>query len=206
MKNILPIQVNGSPTKRLQDRLGARIQVQAQGTPKPPSRPRDVAITASANAVALKWAAPANPKNIVGWRVYRGSESNLVAEIHDRLTRQFALPITEKSKDNYFVSAITGIAESLKSSVQGEAGGTSTGDSASAGVSSVGGRTGDVSLTEADIENLVADLAALRAAAKSAITVNNVNAGYDYFIMANLYPVIGLGADPTSSLRITVNV
>lgn len=74
--------------QRLIDRQQSREIVRLRGTPKTPSAPRDIFSQPASRGVLLTWKLPEVNDDIVGWRVYKDSESSLHIDIKDKGVRQ----------------------------------------------------------------------------------------------------------------------
>jgi hypothetical protein len=123
------------------------------GTGQAPQPPRDLICQPGPRGILLTWNLPSGfNTDIQRWRVYRGDENTLYAEIADRGTRQCFVEATAGSSPplvNLFVSSINTFGrESAKVQVQGVAAteaGAPTMPNAPPGYSSGGSGGGDTS-------------------------------------------------------------
>lgn len=95
----------------------------AKGGLKSPLPPRAVQVQSSSRGFLLSWNLPAVFSDIVGWRIYKDTESQLYGELRDRGTRQYPIETSSgasPSKVNVFVSSLNarGV-ESPKIQIQG---------------------------------------------------------------------------------------
>src|SRR6185312_622763 len=112
-----------TPSERWQTRQQVTDFVRQRGTEKQPGPPRSIIAQAAPRAVQVTWGLPpGDATDIVGWRVYSGTENNLVGKIADRGTRQFLVPATAGTTINIFISSINALGvESTKKQIQGSA-------------------------------------------------------------------------------------
>ena len=94
-------------------RAQAADDTRTRGTAKRPLPPRDVIIQSGPRGVLVNWRMPEGySKDISGWRVYKGTESQLFAEIKDPTTMQHYVDTTAGSNPpvvNIFVSSINNL-------------------------------------------------------------------------------------------------
>lgn len=91
---------------------------------KTPSAPRALTATPGSLKVTVAWEAPSVDDGATAWRVYRDTESNLVAEIKDRTQLQYDFSVEDVKKHNFFVSSVNaGKKESKKVLIQSAAAG-----------------------------------------------------------------------------------
>ena len=112
-----------TPAERWQTRQQVTDFVRQRGTEKRPNPPRSIIPQAAPRAVQITWGLPpGDASDIAGWRVYSGTESNLVGKISDRGTRQYLVPATAGQSINIFVSSVNALGvESTKVQVQASA-------------------------------------------------------------------------------------
>jgi hypothetical protein len=110
---------------RALEKQQAANHIRARGTPGKPEAPRDLQVQSASRSALLTWKLPIFHDDIAGWRVYQGTESNLVAEIRDKGTRQVTISLnagTTPPVANFFVCAISTLGrESSKTTGQGSA-------------------------------------------------------------------------------------
>src|SRR4051812_9339218 len=94
MRSTTPYQFNQPYPQRMIDRQQSREIVRLRGTPKPPSAPRDILSQAASRGVLVTWKLPDENTDIVGWRVYKDSESSLHIDIKDKGVRQTFVALT----------------------------------------------------------------------------------------------------------------
>jgi hypothetical protein len=110
---------------RALEKQQAANHIRVRGTPGKPEPPRDLQVQSGSRSVLLSWKLPVSNDDIAGWRIYQNTESNLVAEIRDKGTRQVTIPMnsgTTPPVANFFVCAISTLGrESSKTTGQGSA-------------------------------------------------------------------------------------
>jgi hypothetical protein len=125
VKSLLRSTAGSDYLSRALEKQQAANHIRARGTPSKPATPRDLQIQSASRGALLSWKLPVSHDDISGWRVYQGTESNLVAEIRDKGTRQVFVPLDAGSsppKANFFVCAISTLGrESAKLMGQGSA-------------------------------------------------------------------------------------
>jgi hypothetical protein len=125
MKALVTSIAGSDYLSRVIEKQKAANHIRARGAPGKPDPPRDLQIQPASRSVLLSWKLPIFHDRIAGWRVYQGTESNLVAQIRDKGTRQVVIPVnagTTPPVANFFVSAISTLGrESAKLSGQGSA-------------------------------------------------------------------------------------
>jgi hypothetical protein len=104
----------------------ARDIVLTRGTAQKPQPPRDIIVQSGPRGLLVTWNLPAGlTTDIQRWRVYKGDENTLYAEIMDRGTRQHFIESTAGSTPpvtNIFVSSVNSLGiESAKVQAQGQA-------------------------------------------------------------------------------------
>jgi hypothetical protein len=94
------------------------------GTKQLPQPPRGIVVQPAPRGVLVTWNYPAVNFDIQRWRVYRGDENTLYAEIKDRGTRQSFVEATAGASPptvNIFVSSVNALGiESAKVQIQGK--------------------------------------------------------------------------------------
>ena len=112
-------------TMRWQQRLTNADVIRTRGTEQAPDPPRGLVTQPGPRGVLVSWSLPADFNDIVGWRVYKDTESSLFADIRDRGTRQYFIDstaATSSPKVNIFVSSVNALGrESNKVQVQSSA-------------------------------------------------------------------------------------
>ena len=112
------------------EKFNARIQlasvVSTRGTTKVPKPPRDLFTQPGPRGILLNWRFPDGySADIAGWRIYKGDENSLFAEIRNPLTTQWFVESTAGSAPPtvmLFVSSFNKVGvESLKMSTSGVA-------------------------------------------------------------------------------------
>ena len=93
MKALVSSIAGGNYLSRALEKQQAANHIRVRGTPGKPESPRDLAIQSASRSVLLSWKLPVFHDDIAGWRVYQGTESNLVSEIRDKGTRQVIIPM-----------------------------------------------------------------------------------------------------------------
>jgi hypothetical protein len=112
--------------EKLNARVLATTLTITRGTTKVPSPPRDLFVQPGPRGILLNWRFPEGyTADIAGWRVYKGDEQSLFAEIRDPLTTQWFVESTAGTTPPnvmLFVSSFNKIGvESTKLSVTGSA-------------------------------------------------------------------------------------
>jgi len=112
-----------------QERQNARAQAadmtRVRGTSQRPQPPRDVVCQPAPRGILVTWNFPLINSDIQKWRVYKGDENTLFADIGDRGTRQCFVDSTAGTTPppvNIFVSSMNaGGVESVKAHGLGQA-------------------------------------------------------------------------------------
>lgn len=104
----------------------ARDIVLTRGTAQRPQPPRDIICQNGPRGILVTWNLPSGfNSDIQRWRIYKGDENSLYAEVFDRGTRQHFIESTAGSTPpvtNIFVSSLNNFGvESQKVQVQGVA-------------------------------------------------------------------------------------
>lgn len=104
----------------------AKDIILTRGTAQKPQPPRDIVVQSGPRGVLVTWDLPSGfNTDIQRWRVYKGDENTLYAEIMDRGTRQHFIEATAGSvppATNIFVSSLNNLGvESQKVQAQGQA-------------------------------------------------------------------------------------
>lgn len=111
--------------KRAIEKQQMRDLIRTRGGTAKPQSPRDVFVQPASRSVLLTWKLPEDHDNVAGYRIYKNTESNLVAEIRDKGTRQALIPLDSGASPqpaNFFVCSISTLGrESSKVMVQGKA-------------------------------------------------------------------------------------
>lgn len=118
--------VNMTQQQRYIQRGIARDATLTRGTTQKPQPPREIIPQAGPRGILLVWSLPSGfNSDIQRWRVYKGDENTLYADINDRGTRQCFVESTSGSTPpvtNLFVSSMNALGiESQKVQVQGQA-------------------------------------------------------------------------------------
>lgn len=118
--------VNMTQQQRYVARATARDATLTRGTAQKPQPPRDIIAQNGPRGILVTWNLPAGfNSDIQRWRVYKGDENTLYAEVMDRGTRQHFIESTSGStppSTNIFVSSVNNLGiESAKVQVQGQA-------------------------------------------------------------------------------------
>ena len=125
MKSMVRTIAGSSPVLRAIEKEQITNHIRLRGTPSKPETPRDVQVQSASRSALLTWKLPVFHDNISGWRVYKDTESNLVAEIRDKGTRQVIIPLDAGASPpvaNFFICSISTLGrESAKTSIQGSA-------------------------------------------------------------------------------------
>lgn len=125
MKSLITSIAGFNPLARAIEKQQIANHIRVRGTPSKPQAPRDLQAQSASRSALLTWKLPVFHDNISGWRVYKDTEANLVAEIRDKGTRQVIIPLdagTTPPVSNFFVCAISTLGrESAKTTVQGSA-------------------------------------------------------------------------------------
>jgi hypothetical protein len=102
------IRMNSEQRQRA--RSQAADTTRTRGTALRPGMPRDVFIQPAPRGILINWRGPAGfDDDIAGWRIYKDTEANLFAELHDPNTTQHFIDSTAGSTPpvtNIFVSSI----------------------------------------------------------------------------------------------------
>lgn len=116
---VTPYFERATEVQRVKDVLRTR-----GGTGKPQA-PRDVFVQPASRGVLITWKLPVDHDTVAGWRIYKNTESNLVAEIRDKGTRQAFIPLDAGAtppQNNFFVCSFSTLGrESGKIFRQGKA-------------------------------------------------------------------------------------
>lgn len=86
--------------KAIQERSAFR------GIPQPP---RGLRATSGSMEATVVWNAPADQRGVAGYRVYQGTELNLVSGTLDRSVRQFKVKLSASVTDVCFVSSVSAL-------------------------------------------------------------------------------------------------
>lgn len=117
--------VGMSAGERQNARTRAADLTRTRGTTLVPQPPRDIICQSAPRGVLVTWNYPAVNFDIQRWRVYKGNEQTLFAEIKDRGTRQCFVDLTAGASPlvvNVFVSSLNSAGvESAKVQSQGSA-------------------------------------------------------------------------------------
>jgi hypothetical protein len=107
------------------ERIKTAERMKVRGTSQSPGAPRDVFVQSGPRGVLANWRAPAQAGDVAGWRIYKGDETLLFAEIHEPSTTQHFIETTAGATppiENIFVSAINKLGvESTIVQAQGKA-------------------------------------------------------------------------------------
>jgi len=79
----------------------------SQGTRRRPQSPRSLISQAASLGAVLTWNAPVKMKGVIGFRIYKDSETNLLEEVRDLSRRQYRVTLPANTKANYYVSTFT---------------------------------------------------------------------------------------------------
>src|SRR6266550_2856151 len=79
----------------------------SQGTRRRPEPPRSLVSQPASLGAVLTWNAPVKTKGVVGFRIYKDTETNLLEEVRDPARRQFRVVLPANTKANYYVSTFT---------------------------------------------------------------------------------------------------
>lgn len=134
-------------------RAQSRDLTLTRGTAQKPQPPRDIILQSGPRGVLVTWNLPAGfNSDIQRWRVYKGDENTLYAEVNDRGTRQHFIESSAGSTPpvvNVFVSSLNSLGvESRKVQAQGQSAteaGAPTMPSVPPGYTSAGSGGGDTS-------------------------------------------------------------
>ncbi len=77
-----------------------------RGIPMPP---RDLQSQKGAMAATVTWHAPLDLRGVVGYRVYLGSEKNLIAELSGAAVRTYIVQLPANTKNIVFLSSISAL-------------------------------------------------------------------------------------------------
>lgn len=88
----------------LQENAGAVIQV--IGGRKRPDPPRSLIAQAGSLEALITWNSPQKDSDIVGWRVYKDNESNLLQAITDAVTRKIVVKLPSNTPTGIYVSSV----------------------------------------------------------------------------------------------------
>lgn len=117
--------VGMSPGQKFNARVQAADLTRTRGTKTLPQPPRDIIAQSAPRGLLVTWNYPVVNQDIQRWRVYKGDESTLFAEIKDRGTRQCFVDATAGVSPptvNIFVSSMNSAGvESARIQVQGKA-------------------------------------------------------------------------------------
>jgi hypothetical protein len=115
--------VGMTPQERAVARSNAADAVRNRGTAKKPLPPRDLLAQSGPRGILVNWRKGAGfTSDTTGYRIYKGTEASLFAEIHDANTMQHFIEATAGAAPpvtNIFVSSINKLGvESAKVQVQ----------------------------------------------------------------------------------------
>jgi hypothetical protein len=117
--------VNMTAPERTLARSRAQDMTMARGTGLKPAKPRDLFSQAGPRGVLLNWRAPADVREVAGYRIYKDDEQSLFAEIRDPSTTQHFVEATAGSSPpitNFFISTISKLGnESSRVQIQAQA-------------------------------------------------------------------------------------
>jgi hypothetical protein len=109
----------------LDQRRQAGELVRNRGTNKRPSPPRGLIAQSGSRKCLVTWEFPPIYKDIVGWNIYKGTESQKLDTIKDPNTRQYAVDCSAGAAPptvNIYISSVNALGiESQKVQVQGKA-------------------------------------------------------------------------------------
>lgn len=115
------VPVSQKPAERV--KTAERMKV--RGTSRSPAPPRDVFVQSGPRGVLVNWRPSQKAPDIIGWRIYKGDENSLFAEIHEPSTTQHFIETTAGSSppvENIFISSINKLGiESATVQAQGAA-------------------------------------------------------------------------------------
>lgn len=110
---------------RWQQRLTNADITFTRGVQRQPQSPRGLVVQSAPRGVLVSWSLPIVYTDIVGWRIYKDTETNLFADIRDRGTRQYMVDSTGGSTPpniNIFISSVSALGiESPTVQIQGSA-------------------------------------------------------------------------------------
>lgn len=104
--------------ERITTELAAQTLI-LSGSRRRPEPPRNIQAQGGSLEILLTWNAPTQAKGIVGWKVYKDNEGNLIAEIRDFDVRQYKHKMPASTTAAFYVSSFTPKAESIKAQVLG---------------------------------------------------------------------------------------
>lgn len=77
-----------------------------RGTGRSPASPLGLRALASSGKVSLDWEPPAVKKEISGWRIYQGTESNFIMQVPDLKTTHAEIALSAGTY-SFFVSSVS---------------------------------------------------------------------------------------------------
>jgi hypothetical protein len=114
----------GTPVTAGDKRQAAEF-IRMRGTNKRPDPPRSLQAQSARAGILITWEFPAAFKDIAGWNIYKGTESQKQDGLKDPNTRQYFMPSSSGATPpivNVFISAVNALgAESQKVQIQGKA-------------------------------------------------------------------------------------
>lgn len=92
------------------------------GPTRRPDPPRSLVAQSGSLEVLLTWNAPQRNDDVVGWRVYKDVESNLIDSLKDKDARTIHVKVPANTTTSFFVSSVNALGrESIKVQVIGKA-------------------------------------------------------------------------------------
>lgn len=79
-----------------------------------PQPPRSAMAQSGSLEVLITWNAPQNQRSILGYRVYKDNEGNLVSDTADPSVRQIKIKLPSSTKNSFYVSSYNAQKESIK--------------------------------------------------------------------------------------------
>jgi hypothetical protein len=113
MKSYEPFVWPRTP-RSMQEQQRSSDLVKLRGTGKAPAPAKELITTAGELKVKLSWTLPSEMGDIVGWRVYRDTESNRVLEVRDPNATSADIVVNDIEEHNFFVCAVNGLGRESK--------------------------------------------------------------------------------------------
>lgn len=105
-----PLPTTYSAAKPLLEQISkivATVSRNSQGTRRRPQSVRSLTSQQASLGAVLTWNAPVKTKGIVGFRIYKDNETNLLEEVRDPNRRQYRITLPAATTATFFVSSIT---------------------------------------------------------------------------------------------------
>jgi len=118
------IYPRNAQTGQLLDQAAATEWFRVNGDNRMPNPPRNLQAQSGSRKVLVTWDAPDNKTGIIGYRIYKDTEGQLLDTINDANVRQYSIPASSGATPpviNVFVSSFSKQRESQRVQAQGSA-------------------------------------------------------------------------------------